>query len=55
MMRLRLREVGFDSGPAHGFAAEKTKAAFTRFQIGCSKITSLIEDLSQGTAESGSD
>ena len=37
-MQLRLRELGFDPGPADGIAGAKTKAAFSRFQTGCSKI-----------------
>jgi peptidoglycan hydrolase-like protein with peptidoglycan-binding domain len=51
-MQLRLRELGFDPGPADGIAGAKTKAAFSRFQTGCSKIKPLVENLSGGTAQS---
>jgi peptidoglycan hydrolase-like protein with peptidoglycan-binding domain len=51
-MQLRLREVGFEPGPADGFAGEKTKAAFTRFQSGCAKIASMIEAAPAGPAHS---
>jgi peptidoglycan hydrolase-like protein with peptidoglycan-binding domain len=50
-MQLRLREVGFDPGPVDGVAGAKTKAAFARFQAGCAKIKPLIENSSEGTAQ----
>jgi peptidoglycan hydrolase-like protein with peptidoglycan-binding domain len=43
-MQLRLRDLGFDPGPVDGAPGAKTKAAFTRFQIGCSKIKPFMEN-----------
>jgi peptidoglycan hydrolase-like protein with peptidoglycan-binding domain len=43
----RLREVGFDPGPVDGVAGAKTKAAFARFQNGCSKVKPLMENSSE--------
>ena len=37
-MQMRLREVGFDPGPADGMAGVKTKLAFTRLQAACTKL-----------------
>jgi peptidoglycan hydrolase-like protein with peptidoglycan-binding domain len=49
-MQLRLRDVGLDPGPVDGIAGAKTKAAFARFQRGCSKIKPVMENLFDGTA-----
>lgn len=49
-LQLLLRKVGFDPGPIDGIAGAKTRAAFVRFQGGCSKVKSLIENPTQGTA-----
>jgi peptidoglycan hydrolase-like protein with peptidoglycan-binding domain len=43
-MQLRLRDLGFDPGPVDGVPGAKTKAAFARFQIGCSKIKPFMEN-----------
>jgi peptidoglycan hydrolase-like protein with peptidoglycan-binding domain len=43
-MQLRLRDLGFNPGPVDGAPGAKTKAAFTRFQIGCSKIKPFMEN-----------
>jgi peptidoglycan hydrolase-like protein with peptidoglycan-binding domain len=51
VMQLRLREVGLDPGPVDGVAGAKSKAAFARFQSGCSKITPLMENSFEGTAQ----
>jgi len=50
-MQLRLRDVGLDPGPADGVAGAKTKAAFARFQTGCSKIKPVMESSFEGTAQ----
>lgn len=50
-MQLRLRDVGLDPGPVDGRAGAKTKAAFARFQSGCSKITPLMKNSFEGTAQ----
>ena len=44
VMQLRLRDLGFDPGPVDGAPGAKTKAAFARFQIGCSKIKPFMEN-----------
>jgi peptidoglycan hydrolase-like protein with peptidoglycan-binding domain len=41
-LQLRLKEIGFDPGPADGVAGARTKAALNRFQEGCSKVKGLI-------------
>jgi peptidoglycan hydrolase-like protein with peptidoglycan-binding domain len=50
-IQLRLREVGFDPGPVDGVAGAKTKAAFARFQSGCSKVKPLMENSPEITAQ----
>jgi peptidoglycan hydrolase-like protein with peptidoglycan-binding domain len=45
-VQLRLREVGFDPGPIDGIAGAKTRAAFVRFQTGCSSGSAVIEEWS---------
>ncbi len=50
-IQLRLREVGFDPGPVDGVAGTKTRAAFARFQSGCSKVKPLMENSSEGAAQ----
>lgn len=50
VMQLRLRDVGLDPGPVDGVAGAKTKAAFARFQTGCSKIIPLLNSF-EGTPE----
>ncbi|HEV8724957.1 MAG TPA: peptidoglycan-binding domain-containing protein [Candidatus Binatia bacterium] len=50
-LQLRLREVGFDPGPVDGVAGAKTKAAFARFQSGCSNVRPLMENASEATAQ----
>jgi peptidoglycan hydrolase-like protein with peptidoglycan-binding domain len=47
-MQLRLRDVGLDPGPIDGLSGAKTKAAFARFQSGCSKIKPLMENAFEG-------
>jgi peptidoglycan hydrolase-like protein with peptidoglycan-binding domain len=42
-LQMRLRELGFDPGPADGVAGAKTKAAFSRLQSGCAKLGPLGE------------
>jgi peptidoglycan hydrolase-like protein with peptidoglycan-binding domain len=51
LMQLRLRDVGLDPGSVDGVAGAKTKAAFSRFQTGCSKIKALTENSFEGTAQ----
>ena len=50
-MQLRLREVGLDPGRVDGLAGAKSKAAFARFQSGCSKTKQLMEKSFEGTAQ----
>jgi peptidoglycan hydrolase-like protein with peptidoglycan-binding domain len=50
-MQSRLRDVGLDPGPVDGLAGAKTKAAFARFQSGCSKIKSLMGNSFEGRAQ----
>jgi peptidoglycan hydrolase-like protein with peptidoglycan-binding domain len=50
-MQLLLRDVGLDPGRVDGLAGAKTKAAFARFQSGCSKITPLMENSFVGKAQ----
>lgn len=52
MMQLRLREVGFDSGPIDGVAGAKTRTAFIRFQAGCSNMSPVIENWAAGSQSS---
>jgi peptidoglycan hydrolase-like protein with peptidoglycan-binding domain len=50
-MQLRLRDLGLDPGPVDGIAGAKTKAAFARFQSGCSKIKPFTENSFEGAAQ----
>jgi peptidoglycan hydrolase-like protein with peptidoglycan-binding domain len=50
-MQVRLRDLGLDPGLVDGLAGAKTKAAFARFQSGCSKIKSLTENSFEGEAQ----
>lgn len=52
VLQLRLREVGFDPGPVDGVAGIKTRAAFARFQVGCSSAAAVIEQWSGPGAQS---
>ena len=51
-LQQRLKEVGLDAGPADGVAGPRTKAAFVRFQSGCSKIKTLIETVAESESHS---
>ncbi len=44
-LQLRLHGLGFDPGPVDGIAGPKTKAAFERLQVGCTKLEPLSENL----------
>ena len=44
-LQMRLRELKFDTGPVDGLAGAKTKAAFQRLQVSCSKLEPLTEKL----------
>jgi peptidoglycan hydrolase-like protein with peptidoglycan-binding domain len=44
-LQLRLRELGFNPGPADGVAGAKTKTAFGRLEMGCAKLEPLSENL----------
>ena len=44
-LQLRLRELGFNPGPADGVAGLKTKTAFGRLEMGCAKLEPLSENL----------
>lgn len=52
LMQLRLREVGFDSGPIDGVAGAKTKSAVVRFQAGCSSASGMIEQWAEAGSQS---
>jgi peptidoglycan hydrolase-like protein with peptidoglycan-binding domain len=43
-IQLRLRDAGFDPGPADGVAGTRTKAALGRYQAGCDKAKTLLDD-----------
>jgi peptidoglycan hydrolase-like protein with peptidoglycan-binding domain len=51
-LQQRLKEIGLDAGPADGVAGARTKAAFVRFQSGCSKIKTLIEPVAAAESHS---
>lgn len=53
-LQLRLRALGFDPGPVDGIAGTKTKAAFQRLQVGCTKLESLSENVPVIALESSS-
>lgn len=42
-IQMRLREAGFDPGPADGVAGARTKAALERYQAGCDKSKTLLD------------
>jgi peptidoglycan hydrolase-like protein with peptidoglycan-binding domain len=50
-MQVRLHDVGLDAGPVDGLPGAKTKAAFAKFQNGCSKVISLLKDSFEGAAQ----
>lgn len=52
-LQFRLKEFGFDPGPADGVAGARTKAAFVRLQNGCAKTTALIENNTASNAPGG--
>lgn len=43
-IQMRLRDVGFDPGPADGVAGARTKSALGRYQAGCDKAKALLDD-----------
>lgn len=43
-LQMRLREVGFDPGPADGIAGARTKAALSRLHNGCVKVKPVIDN-----------
>ena len=43
-IQMRLREAGFDAGPADGVAGARTKAALDRYQAACEKTKTLLDD-----------
>jgi peptidoglycan hydrolase-like protein with peptidoglycan-binding domain len=46
-IQMRLKEAGFDAGPADGVAGARTKIAFNRYQAGCAKTKTLIDDFDE--------
>jgi len=51
-IQMRLKEAGFDPGPADGVAGVRTKTAFSRYQAGCAKAKTLIDDFDDAGAPS---
>lgn len=49
-IQLRLKEAGFDPGPADGIAGARTKTAFNRYQSGCAKVKPLLDDFNDASA-----
>jgi peptidoglycan hydrolase-like protein with peptidoglycan-binding domain len=49
-IQMRLKEAGFDAGPADGVAGARTKAAFNRYQAGCVKAETLLADFDEAGA-----
>jgi len=49
-LQVRLKEVGFDPGPADGVPGARTKAAVGRLQTSCSTWTSTSDNSAQGQA-----
>jgi peptidoglycan hydrolase-like protein with peptidoglycan-binding domain len=45
-LQMRLREIGFDPGPADGVAGPRTKHAFERLQGGCANVAPVVEKVS---------
>lgn len=43
-IQLRLRDAGFDPGPADGVAGARTKAALGRYQTGCDRAKTLLDN-----------
>ncbi len=42
-LQMRLREAGFDAGPADGIAGARTRAALGRYRTGCEKSRTLLD------------
>jgi peptidoglycan hydrolase-like protein with peptidoglycan-binding domain len=51
-IQMRLKEAGFDPGPADGVAGARTKSTFNRYQTGCAKTKMLIDDFDDAGAPS---
>ena len=51
-IQMRLKEAGFDPGPADGVAGARTKITFNRYQAGCAKTKTLIDDFDDAGAPS---
>lgn len=51
-IQMRLKEAGFDPGPADGVAGARTKSTFNRYQAGCAKTKTLIDDFDDTGAPS---
>jgi peptidoglycan hydrolase-like protein with peptidoglycan-binding domain len=51
-IQMRLKEAGFDPGPADGVAGARTKSTFNRYQAGCAKTKTLIDDFDDAGAPS---
>jgi len=49
-IQMRLKEAGFDPGPADGVAGARTKITFNRYQAGCAKTKTLIDDFDHAGA-----
>jgi peptidoglycan hydrolase-like protein with peptidoglycan-binding domain len=49
-LQIRLKEVGFDAGPADGVPGTKTRAAFDRLQTSCAAWKSMSANSAQRTA-----
>lgn len=43
-IQMRLKDAGFDPGPADGVAGARTKSALVRYQAGCDKTKTLLDD-----------
>ncbi len=50
LLQMRMREVGFDPGPADGVAGPRTKHAFERLQGGCANVGPMVETFLSATA-----
>jgi peptidoglycan hydrolase-like protein with peptidoglycan-binding domain len=49
-IQTRLKEAGFDPGPADGVAGARTKITFNRYQAGCARTKTLIDDFDDAGA-----